>query len=933
MRTKAPSKSQLEHLASLFNSGDLQSAEVRSKQICKNFPNHAFAWKVLGAILKIQGKNDESLTPMKRAVELAPNDFESQSNLGVLYRDTGRLNEAASCFKQAIKISPNNTDALNNLGVTLLQLKRFDDAISVFHTALKLTTDNPIIHYNLANAYRALGIMDKAEMAYRNAIRHAPHFYEAICNLGATLKDLSRLEEAIDCYRESIRINPEFSSAYNNLGVALKEIGKSEDAEKELRTAIQICPSFFQAYNNLGLVLCEMGRAHEGENAYRKAIEINAFYSDAYLNLANQLAKKGSIVEAEKCCRDAIRVNPNCADIYNTLGIVLKNQGKRVEEEACYREAIAIMPSYHEAYYNLGNLLKECGNSEEAKLCYLEAIILKDSFVEAHFNLGNIYKEMGQYDDAEKSYKLAIQNKPSYTEAYLNLGNVYNDQERFVEAITCYKSAIKVNHNYAEAFYNLGNAQKNLLKYAEAESAYKTAINLNSDHPDAYCNLGIVLNDLGNFDEAESAFRKALEIDPGHRNARSNLLFTINFYESYSAFSALDEACRFGNIISSNTTPKFTCWQHKQTSQKIKIAFVSGDLRSHPVGFFVESLLKNIDKARFEIYVFSTTPIEDDTTARIKSFIHEWIQIYALDDFAAATKIHSLGVSILFDLSGHTALNRISIFSYKPAPIQVSWLGYFATSGLPEMDYLLGDPYVTPLSEENHFREKIWRLPESYLCFTPPTDVLPAERLPALSNGFLTFGCFNNLSKMGDAVISVWANVLRAIPKSKLFLKTKQLSDTTVIARVVEQFASHGISEDRLILEGPSNRLDLLMSYNRVDIALDPFPYPGGTTSAEALWMGVPVLTLRGDRFLSHVGESIAHNVGHSDWIALDTFDYVYKAISFSADLQKLSHIRLGLRSELLQTPLFDAKRFSINFEAALEGMLEVNNYDTNQII
>jgi predicted O-linked N-acetylglucosamine transferase (SPINDLY family) len=312
---------------------------------------------------------------------------------------------------------------------------------------------------------------------------------------------------------------------------------------------------------------------------------------------------------------------------------------------------------------------------------------------------------------------------------------------------------------------------------------------------------------------------------------------------------------------------------------------------------------------------------EDELTERVKACFHEWRPLTGLSDKDAAQKIHGDGIHVLIDLSGHTAENRLPVFAWKPAPVQVSWLGYFASTGLSEIDYILGDPYVTPHEEADHFSEKIWQLPETYLCFTPPDLDLEVAPSPARSNGFVTFGCFNNLARMTDEIVSVRASILHAVPGSKLFLKDKQLDHESGRNRVLARFAAVDIEADRLILEGKSPRAEYFECYGRVDIALSPFPYGGGTTSVEGLWMGVPVITKKGNHFLSHLGESIVHNSRLSDWIASDEEEYVAKALAYASNLEALSDLRKGMRERILATPLFDIPTFSIHFEQAIRAM------------
>jgi predicted O-linked N-acetylglucosamine transferase (SPINDLY family) len=344
-------------------------------------------------------------------------------------------------------------------------------------------------------------------------------------------------------------------------------------------------------------------------------------------------------------------------------------------------------------------------------------------------------------------------------------------------------------------------------------------------------------------------------------------------------------------------------------------------MRNHPVGYFLEAFIGQLDPSVVRLIGYPTTALEDDLTARLKPHFERWQPLVGLNDEQAAAQIHADAPHILIDLAGHTAHNRLPVFAYKPAPIQASWLGYFATTGVAEIDYVIGDPYVTPDSEASHFVERLWRLPESYFCMATPQYDIPVSELPALRNGYPTFGCFNNLAKVNDRVIALWARLLQHSPTAKLFLKTKQLADATVRERLLERFAAVNIGPERLILEGPGPRAELLAAYQRVDVALDPFPYPGGTTSAEALWMGVPVITKRGDRFLSHVGETIAHNCGHPEWIAQDEDQYVLKAAELAANTSHLAQLRRSLREHLPQQPLFNSQRFAQHFQQAVKAM------------
>lgn len=520
------------------------------------------------------------------------------------------------------------------------------------------------------------------------------------------------------------------------------------------------------------------------------------------------------------------------------------------------------------------------------------------------------------------------------SEALKRQGNAYLVANKLEEAAACYRRAIELNLQFAEAYSNLGmvlEAQGNL---QEAEASIRQAIQIMPSLVEAHNNLGGILDVQGRLDEAEACYRRAIGIKPDYFEARGNLLFSLN-YTSKSALVCMEEARHYGQVVSEAVKEKLSFWQCAYRPERLRVGFVSGDLRNHPVGHFLEGVLANVDPATLELFAYPTSQETDELTERIQPYFAAWKPLYSLNDEAAANMIHADGIHVLMDLSGHTAHTRLPVFAWKPAPIQVSWLGYFATTGVAEMDYFIADPYTLPESEEINFTEKIWRLPRTRLCFTAPPVEVPVSDLPALTNGYVTFACFNNLSKMNDVVVELWARVLAAVPGSRLFLKNAQLKGLWVQESVRKRFAVHGVGSERLIMEGFSPRADYLAAYNRVDIALDPFPFTGGTTSAESLWMGVPVLTLGGERFVSRQGVGLLMNAGLNEWISADEDDYVARAVLHASDLASLAKLRSGLRRQVLSSPIFDASRFAHDFASALCGMwglwCEQNSMAENQ--
>jgi protein O-GlcNAc transferase len=557
---------------------------------------------------------------------------------------------------------------------------------------------------------------------------------------------------------------------------------------------------------------------------------------------------------------------------------------------------------------------------------FREAEILARQLVEEHPDYAFAWKVLGsavavQGGDGAPMLERAVHLMPDDHEAQNNLGNAYMELRRFGDAAASYRRALALKPDYAHAHGNLANALRALRQRHEAVHAYRRALELRPDFAEAHNNLGRVLLDLGELEPATACFRRALEADADFVEARSSLLFALNSAEREPTTALLAEARRYGEHIARRARP-FARWTNvPDPARALNVGLVSGDLRSHAVGFFLESTVAALSPDRLRLHAYETHAASDGLTERLRARMVGWYCVEGLSDERLAGKIRADGIDILVDLSGHTTYSRLAVFAWKPAPVQVTWLGYFATTGVPGMDYVLVDRLCVPDGEDDHFTETVWRLPDTRFCFSAPKHPLPLAALPALATGHVTFGCFGTQLKANDGVIATWADVLQAVPRAKLYLKAPQFSDELARKRVVERFARRDIGSERLIVEAPSPRPEYLAAYNRVDIALDTFPYPGGTTTLEGLWMGVPLITLRGERLLSRQGESMLVNAGLEAWIAADRRHYVELASAMSSDLGALAQLRASLRARLEASPLMNAQRFAGHLEAALRGM------------
>jgi protein O-GlcNAc transferase len=571
------------------------------------------------------------------------------------------------------------------------------------------------------------------------------------------------------------------------------------------------------------------------------------------------------------------------------------------------------------------NQLASLFHSGELARVESRARILLAQYPESGFVWNVLGASLGmQGKDSLAAFQKAVRYLPRDADAQSNLGNALANHGRYEEAEEWYRRALAIKPTFASAYVNLGNALGYQGRVGDAVDCYRRALRLQPDLAEAHGGLGDPLWKLGQVAEAEAHMRRAIQLKPEYTKAHSCLLFLHNFRLEHSSETMLAEAQRFGEQVTERARP-FQAWSNVPDPDRcLRIGLVSPDLGQHPVGYFLESVLAAMSTqavGRLEFFAYAQRSYADPVSEALQKCCRGWCSTATLDDRALAQRIRDDGIDVLIDLAGHTADNRLPMFAFRPAPVQVTWLGYFATTGVPAIDHLLADAWSLPESEEGYFTEHVWRLPETRLCFTPPPVDLGVAALPALANGPITFGCFNNLTKMNDGVVGLWSRVLTAVPGSRLFLKAPQLGEPTVRKSVLERFGTHGIGAERLILEAAESRAGYLAAYNRVDIALDPFPFPGGTTSAESLWMGVPVLTLTGERFLSRQGVSLLQNVGLPEWIAANGEDYVARAVSHAGDLPRLARLREGLRQQLLVSPFCDAPRFARHFADALRGM------------
>jgi len=631
----------------------------------------------------------------------------------------------------------------------------------------------------------------------------------------------------------------------------------------------------------------------------------------------------GRLAEAGILYRLLLAIEPSHADSLHLSGIVSYQAGQAASAVSSISRAVALNNAAAHYHSNLALALQDLGRSEAALRNCKSALVLAPGYRDALHNLGRCLRQQGAVEQAIGSYARAQSVDPTSGESARNLGDLFAEQGRFDQASLRYVEARRCQPDRAEIHNNLGAALQQQGRLSDAVASDRLAILLEPDYADPYNNMGTALKEQGCLGEALVCYRRAVSVGrdrPGRAKAFSNLIMALHYSAEHEPSVILAEARGFSASLDGETVTR-SFPNLPIPGRRLRVGYVSGDFRAHPVGSFLVRVLEAHDPEAIEITCYSNSRFADGMTERLRRAADHWRSIADLDDDQARAMIERDAIDILVDLSGHTGENRLPLFALRPAPVQVSWLGYFGTTGLAAMDYVLADRRVLPPGDERFFTEQPWYLPGCYLCYTPPGLDIAVGPPPMIANGFVTFGCFNNAAKLSPEALDVWAAILRQVAGSRLFLKTNSLADPLYRAGLINAFAALGIAEERLIFAGHSPLPELLAAYNQVDVALDPFPFGGCTTSADTLWMGVPLVTLCGERWTGRMSVTILATLGLAEWAAADGGHYVDIACRLASDRAGLTALRRDLRRRLETSSFCDARRFTSGIEEAFRGM------------
>ncbi len=852
---------------------------------------------------------------------------------GLAHHRIGKLTDAERFYRIILGVQPNHADANHNLGVLMVQNKQTVAAIPHFKLALESNPNQGQYWLSYIDALIQNGSTYEAGELLKQGRKHGLNG-TAVDALAERLVLIAQFPIQSNAVKQKNTKTKHVKKAKRHALLQQNKVPYYEEidklitlfAERQYTEAILLAKSLTLRYphhpfgwKSLGAVYKAMGRNDEALAPMKKSILLLPDDVEAHKNLGNTLKDLGRLEEAQVIYRSALLLEPECEEVHNNLGVILKDLGRLDEAEASYRYALQLKPDLAQVHYNLGVILKDLGRLDEAEASYRCALQLKPDFAQAHYNLGITLHDMKRWGEAVDAYRCSIQLKPDYAQGYLNLGASLIEMKRWDEAEASFIYALNLNSEYAEAYHNLGVIFYEQGMNDKAAKSYYQALAINPNYIESINNLGEFFITNTQFSKAEELFRKCLTIDSSFKLAWSNLLFGYNYHPNKTAEEIYAVYEEYEHKIAA---PQRVHWQvhanSRDPSRRLKVGYVSPDFKEHSVSLFLEALLRNHNKNEVEIYAYAELKKEDEVTARYRGYVDHWVATTGMTDESLVECIRKDEIDILLDLAGHTSGNRLGVFALKPAPVSITWLGFGYTTGLKAIDYYLGNKVLLPIGCEPLFSEIPWRLDETSLVYQAKEGMGAVSTLPALGNGYITFGTLTRSVRVNHRTIRVWAQILKRLPTSKLILNSQDYGQKSMQEILSQKFAEYGITPDRLLMGYTTPPWDVLRG---IDIGLDCFPHNSGTTLVESLYMGVPYITLAGRPSVGRIGSLPLVSIGHPEWIADNEGAYIDKAVALASDFTKLAEVRSTLRQEMQNSAMMDELGFAHRLEMAYREM------------
>ncbi len=741
-----------------------------------------------------------------------------------------------------------------------------------------------------AMQHHQAGRLQQAEPLYRQALAQQPNHPDALHLLGVLASQVGQYPAAIELIRRALAVRPDMGMAYNNLANAYRASGNLDETVNACRQAVRYEPRSPEAHCNLGCGLRDVGELDEAILALKRAIELNPAYVEARVTLTDVYRKAGRGDDAIAGMREVVRMRPNDPASHADLGVILQENGKNAEAIESFERALKLDASMAKVHSHLGMSLRSMGRLDDAISAFRQSLWTKDEDGDVHCNLCMVLRERGRLEESTAAGLRATQLQPTNAEAFNHLGNAYRMRGLLDEAAVAYQRAISIDPNAATALANLGVVYRDEGRIADAIELLDRAIALRPSEPVTYSNLLLITH-------------YSPDVTPEW------------IYERHRDFDR-----RFGQPLAGAIQPHTN---DRNPDRRLRIGYLSPDFHGHVVARFILPLIRHHDRSQFEIFCYSSVASPDEVTGTFRQLSDQWRDVIAMSDQQIAEKIRADRIDILVDLAGHTGGNRLLVLARKPAPIQVNYQGYPDTTGLSTVDYRLTDALADPPGQTERFHsETLIRLDSGNWCYEPEPDAPPVSAAPVERSGKLTFGSFNLTAKLSEPTLALWSQILHRVPNSTLLLKARALAAQSTRKRVLAILESHGIPADRIRLLGPvPAQADHLRFYEQMDIALDPFPYHGTTTTCEALWMGVPVITLAGATHVSRVGVSLLNRIGLGELVAETPEQYVEIAAHLAGDADRVTELRRGMRERMKNSSLMDGALLASSIESAYRQM------------
>eukprot|EP00892_Ulva_mutabilis_P003757 jgi/Ulvmu1/1753/UM117_0030.1 len=844
--------------------------------------------------------------------------------LGELLLAEGKVSEATACFLGMLADNPSCVPALKAVAQLHRRSGDLERAAEVAQKLFAIATDRQDsalsafcagIVVDLGVFRQAQGDLSRSVELYSEALRMHDSHDPALFQMGTLAVAQGKRDDAKFLYRRAVESNPAHVQALTNLGVLLKEDGQLAEAQAVLRQALTNAPNDRTVLQNLAALYVLLGNQAGGGPGETAADGISSGGARASLD-----SGPGSP------CRHSTTRDPY------TTPIATRSQA--VDADAASEESVQterVPPSGVGGVSDGVEVPRERGGCMHgtARSAYLRALAYDPTNADALYNLGVLEAAAEEWEAALFYYQTCVRLHPQHSMSWNNLGVVYQRVDNVPAAVECYEAAVATRPDFWLSLNNLGVICTVQGHAARAQRYLRAAIAANPDYAEAHNNMGVLLRDLGMVAEAIRCYEQCMRLAPAAPNAFQNRLLALNYThggeEPHVCAAHAEWGAAFAAQVQTLPPPDRAAWP-PLAGRRLRVGYISPDLYRHSVSYFAEAPLRAHDRARVEVFVYCVTPRRDAKSAYLRADAEAagctWRSAAATGERALAELIRRDRVDVLVELTGHTAHNRLGVMRHRPAPVQVTWIGYPNSTGLAEVDYRVTDAVSDPPDTAQTYVETLLRLPGCFLCYTPmrgPPDVAPA---PSVAHGYVTFGSFNALAKVTDEVLDVWCDILKAVPRSRLVLKNKPFLCPETQALWLRRFTARGVAGWRVdLLPLAAATGDHLGQYALMDIALDPWPYAGTTTTCEAIFMGVPVVTLRGACHAHNVGASLLTAIGiHDDWAAATRKQYVNIAADWAASPAALSRVRAELRSRMLASPLCDAGTFLPGLESELES-------------